>query len=97
MIILLIMMIGIFLLKSKHNKIASSNEYLDQSKQHLATRLHTKRCYQLTFKKAKKFQYSFYIGYLVIDNWQKLNFHFNKKNISEVKKRDSDSNQYTTF
>jgi tetratricopeptide (TPR) repeat protein len=80
----LIVVTGIFLLKTKQNKKIHDNEGLDESKQYLATSMSTKQHYQLIFKKAKKFHYPLVVGYLAIENWQTLIFHFNKKNIAEV-------------
>ena len=80
----LIVVTGIFLLKTKQNKKIHDNEGLDESKQYLATSMSTKQHYQLIFKKAKKFHYPLVVGYLTIENWQTLIFHFNKKNIAEV-------------
>jgi GGDEF domain-containing protein len=80
----LIVVAGVFLLKTKHNKKTHDNEGLDKSKQHLAASMKTKQHYQLIFKKAKKFHYPLNIAYLTIENWQTLIFQFNKKNIAEV-------------
>jgi tetratricopeptide (TPR) repeat protein len=80
----LIVVAGVFLLKTKHNKKTHDNEGLDKSKQHLAASMKTKQHYQLIFKKAKKFHYPLNIAYLTIENWQTLIFQFNKKNIVEV-------------
>jgi len=46
----------------------------------------TKFDYQLAFKKARKYQYPLSVCHLMIDNWQQLAFHFNKKSINEVTK-----------
>ena len=81
----LLVVAGIFLLKTKHNKKTYENEGLDKSKHFFATSMKTKQHYQLIFKKAKKFHYPLNVAYLTIENWQTLIFHFNKKNIAEVK------------
>jgi GGDEF domain-containing protein len=46
--------------------------------------MQTKSDYQLAFKKARKFQYAFSVGYLIVENWQELDFHFNKRSIKAV-------------
>ena len=46
----------------------------------------TKAHYQLSFKKARNFQYSLSVGYIVIDNWEALLFHCTNKTIAEVTK-----------
>ena len=33
------------------------------------------------YKAARKYQYNIAIGYLIIENWQELNFHFNQKTL----------------
>ncbi|MBU2870133.1 hypothetical protein KO502_05445 [Colwellia sp. E2M01] len=49
----------------------------------------TKFHYQSSFKKARNFRYPLGVGYLTIDNWQELTFHFNQKIIKEVIKEIS--------
>ena len=46
----------------------------------------TKFDYQLVFKKARKYQFPISVCHLTITNWQELEFHFNKKCVSEVVK-----------
>lgn len=50
----------------------------------LSTPVQTKNWYQTQYKSARKYQYKISIGYLVIDNWQELNFHCNNKALTEV-------------
>lgn len=82
---ILIVLTGIFLLNAKHNKKTIGNEGLNKNKQYFATSMQTKQHYQLVFNKAKKFHYPLNVVYLTVENWQTLTFHFNKKNIAEVK------------
>lgn len=44
----------------------------------------TKHWYQLQYKMARKYRYNIAIGYLVIENWQELSFHFNDKVLADV-------------
>lgn len=55
-------------------------------KNKLANSIQTKRWYQIQYKAARKYQYNIAIGYLIIENWQELNFHFNQKTLTEVGK-----------
>jgi GGDEF domain-containing protein len=51
---------------------------------HLAQPAETKRWYQQQYKMARKYQYNISIAYLEIENWQELNFHFNRKILADV-------------
>jgi tetratricopeptide (TPR) repeat protein len=46
----------------------------------------TKHIYQRSYKQARKYNYPLAIGYLSVENWQELSFHFNKKTLDEVNK-----------
>lgn len=46
----------------------------------------TKHHYQIAFKKARQYQYPLCVAYLIIDNWQELNFRFHRKVINEITK-----------
>jgi len=83
--LLLITLVGIFLRLRAH-KINLAYEEIENPSHIMASPAKTKSDYQRAFKKARKFQYPLSVGYLVIDNWQELTFHFNKKTINEVTK-----------
>jgi len=50
----------------------------------LASPQQTKQLYQFTFKMARKYQYPLTISYIVVENWNELVFHFDKKTVKEV-------------
>jgi len=81
----LLIFIG-FSLRVRAQKYNKAYEDIEKPSYVMDAPLQTKFKYQLAFKKAKKFQYPLSVGYLVIDNWQELIFHFNRKTINEVTK-----------
>ncbi|PKI13000.1 hypothetical protein CXF71_20040 [Colwellia sp. 12G3] len=83
--LLLLILIGFFL-RLRAQKMNLAYEEIEKPSYAMAAPIQTKFNYQLAFKKAKKFQYSLNVGYLIVENWQELNFHFNQKSISEVTK-----------
>jgi GGDEF domain-containing protein len=83
--LLLITLLGIFFRLRAH-KINLAYEEIEKPSYVMASPAQTKSDYQRVFKKARKFQYPLSVGYLVIDNWQELTFHFNNKTINEVTK-----------
>jgi len=83
--LLLLIFIG-FCLRARAQKYNKAYEDIEKPSYVMDAPLQTKFKYQLAFKKAKKFQYPLSVGYLVIDNWQELIFHFNRKTINEVTK-----------
>jgi len=83
--LLILTLIGLFL-RSRAQRINRAYQELEKPSQSMASPMQTKFAYQLAFKKARKFQYPFNVGYLVVENWQELIFHFNSKTISEVTK-----------
>jgi len=83
--LLLITLVGIFL-RIRAQKINLAYEEIEKPSYVMSSPVKTKHDYQLAFKKARKFQYPLSVGYLVIDNWQELTFHFNRKTINEVTK-----------
>jgi len=83
--LLLITFVGIFL-RLRADKINLAYEEIEKPSYVMASPVKTKFDYQLAFKKARGFQYPLTVGYLVIDNWQELTFHFNNKTMNEVTK-----------
>ncbi len=83
--LMLLTLVGFFL-RFRAQRISRAYEEVEKPSYVMATPMHTKFNYQLTFKKARKFKYPLYVGYLTVDNWQELLFHFNKKSINEVTK-----------
>ncbi len=81
--ILLISQIGFFL-RLRSQRIRLAYEEIEKPHYAMANPMKTKFDYQLCFKKARKYQYSLTVGYLIVENWQELDFHFNNKSISEV-------------
>lgn len=93
--IIIVLLIVIFLLtlfgliifiRSRAHKINQAYEEIEKPSYAISGANNTKLHYQLSFKKARNFQYPLSVGYLVITNWQELLFHFNTKAINEVKK-----------
>ena len=72
--------------KLRLKKVNLAYDEIEKPSYAMATPLQTKFNYQLVFKKARKFQYPLSVGYLVVENWQELIFHFNRKSIDEVTK-----------
>lgn len=83
--ILLIILLGLYL-RLRTQKMNLAYDDADKQSHVMTGPMKTKFDYQLAFKKARKFQYPLTVGYLVIENWQELVFHFNKKSINEVTK-----------
>ncbi|PKH85544.1 tetratricopeptide repeat protein [Colwellia sp. Bg11-28] len=83
--LLILTLVGLFL-RSRAQKINRAYQELEKPSHSMASPMQTKFTYQLAFKKARKFRYPFHVGYLVVENWQELVFHFNSKTISEVTK-----------
>ena len=50
----------------------------------LAQPVQTKRWYQQQYKMARKYQYNIAVAYLKVENWQDLNFRFNRKILTDV-------------
>ncbi len=42
--------------------------------------------FQQSYKMARKFEYPLAVGYLSVENWEELEFQYNKKIVSEVSK-----------
>ncbi len=83
---LLFMTVVTLLLKFWTQKTKSKNDVVEKLNKVITNPMQTKSDYQLAFKKARKFHYSFSVGYLIVENWQQLDFHFSKKTINAVTK-----------
>lgn len=83
--LLLITLIGVFL-RVRRQRRNGAYEETDKAIYTMPRPMQTKYDYQLAFKKARKFKYPLRVGYLVVENWQELTFHFNNKSIHEVTK-----------
>ena len=51
---------------------------------HVAQPTQTKRWYQQQYKMARKYNYPISVGYLTVENWQELSFHFNRQVLIDV-------------
>ena len=67
-----------------HKKRRKGYDEVELPKNRLSAPVKTKHWYQQQYKVARKYQYNISIAYLVIENWQELNFHFNGKILSDV-------------
>lgn len=81
----LLLWVGFFF-RCRAQKINLAYEEVEKPSYSMAGPIKTKSYYQQSFKKSRNFQYPLSVGYLVIDNWQELVFHFTSKTIDEVKK-----------
>lgn len=94
--LLLITLVGFFL-RLRAQRINQAYEEIEKPSYAMATPMQTKSNYQLLFKKARKYQYSLNVAHLIVENWQELVFHSNKKTIREVTKYfASIINEHTT-
>jgi len=83
LIMLLIILVFYWLMQRKSQQNKKYDE-TDKLGRFLATSFLTKNIYQQSYKKSRKYGYPLAVGYLSIDNWKELNFHFNKKIIDEI-------------
>jgi len=70
----------------KHRNYLFHADYieLEQSKEYLSSPVITKNNYQLSYKKARKYNYPITITLISIINWEELSFMFNKKIMKEI-------------
>jgi len=73
-------------LKIRAMKLNKAYDEVEKPVDYIANSTQTKKYYQLQFKMSRKYQYPLVVGYLSVDNWKELTFHFNKKIINEVAK-----------
>ncbi len=84
LVLLLSLAVVGFIVKLRMEIAKSRNDVLENFHTVTTNPMQTKFDYQLAFKKARKFQYAFSVGYLIVENWQELDFHFNKRSIKAV-------------
>lgn len=84
-VVLLSLLIFIYM-RLRAQRLDDAIREVEQPIDILATPSQTKKLYQSNFKMARKYSYPLAVGYLSIDNWKELCFHFNKKTINEVSK-----------
>lgn len=96
---LLLITLVFFVLKLRTQRSNLAYEAVEKPSYVMPGPMQTKFDYQLAFKKARKFQYPLSVGYLVVENWQELAFHFNNKTILDVTKdiASSINEQLTDF
>ena len=89
-LLVLVTLLVLFLLggwvKYRAKRLSLAYDEVEQASNVLATPAKIKQIYQLTYKMARQYQYPLTVGYLSIDNWHELSFHFNKKILHEVSK-----------
>jgi len=83
-LIILLIIIGSYWLMKRKSQQNKKYDEIEKLGRFLATSFLTKSIYQQSYKKSRKFDYPLAVGYLSIDNWKELNFHFNKKIIDEI-------------
>jgi len=83
-LIILLIIIGSYWLMKRKSQQNKKYDEIEKLGRFLATSFLTKNIYQQSYKKSRKFDYPLAVGYLSIDNWKELNFHFNKKIIDEI-------------
>jgi len=71
-------------LKLRAFKLNQAYDDIEKPADFLASPSQTKKLYQRHYKMARKYQFPLIIGYLSVDNWQELTFHFSKKIVNEV-------------
>ncbi|TYK66065.1 hypothetical protein [Colwellia echini] len=84
-VLILLIIIALLFFRYRAKKISLTYDEVDKPSYAMSSSSQTKSYYQSLFKKARHFQYPLGVGYIIIDNWQELAFHFNKKTINEVK------------
>ncbi|WP_085300123.1 nucleotidyl cyclase domain-containing protein [Cognaticolwellia mytili] len=71
-------------IRGYRNQLYQGYDAIELPKNRLAAPVKTKQWYQQQYKMARKYQYGISVAYLVVDNWQELNFHFNAKILTDV-------------
>lgn len=71
-------------LKIRAIKLNKAYDEIEKPIDFIASPAQTKKYYQLQFKMSRKYQYPLIVGYLSVDNWKELTFHFGKSTINEV-------------
>jgi tetratricopeptide (TPR) repeat protein len=84
-VLILLLMFALYLsLKLRAFKLNQAYEDIEKPIDFLASPSQTKKLYQRHYKMARKYEFPLIIGYLSVDNWQELTFHFSKKIVNEV-------------
>lgn len=86
LVFILIILMTSYWFKQRSLRMHRAYEEIEKPNDFLESPIKTKQIYKLAFKKARKFNYPLAIGYLSVDNWKELSFHFNKKTLAEVSK-----------
>jgi GGDEF domain-containing protein len=73
-------------LKQRSERLKLEYNEIDPPKNTLPSAAKTKKLYQKRYKEARKFEYPLTIAYIVLDNWQDLSHHFNKKIMLDIHK-----------
>jgi len=81
-----VLLVLFLILKIRAIKLNKAYDEVEKPIDFIANPIQTKKYYQLQFKMSRKYQYPLVVGYLSVDNWKELTFHFNKKIINEVAK-----------
>jgi GGDEF domain-containing protein len=88
LLLVLLSIVGVLLifryLQGYRHKLYRGYDEIALPKNHLTTPVKTKQWYQQQYKIARKYQYNISVAYLVVDNWQELNFHFSAKVLTDV-------------
>lgn len=82
--VLLFMAILYIILRTRALRLNQQYDDVEKPLDHIATPSQTKKFYQQHYKMARKYEYPLMVGYFSIDNWQELDFQFNKRVIAEV-------------
>lgn len=82
-VLLFIAMLFIWL-RTRALRLNQQYEEIEKPLDYIATPSQTKKFYQQHFKMARRYEYPLIVGYFSIDNWQELEFQFNKRVIAEV-------------
>lgn len=70
--------------QAHRQQLNRSYDEVELPQNQLAQPVQTKRWYQQQYKIARKYQYEVSIAYLKIENWQELNFRFNRKILTDI-------------
>jgi tetratricopeptide (TPR) repeat protein len=79
-------LIVIYLLKQRSKRFSQVYNEIEKPLYFIESPAKTKQIYQRAYKQARKYNYPLAIGYVSVENWQELSFHFNKKTLAEVNK-----------
>jgi len=91
-------LVTLFLMfKIRALKLNRAYEEVEKPLDFIPSPAQTKKNYQSQFKMSRKYQYPLAVGYISVDNWKELTFHFNKKTMNEVAKTIATLvNEYST-